>query len=84
MNNPELAIEYENTGLWLYDIPVLPHNEWCSRCAEKLEAVNTVSFQIERNEKMTLQFEYHKECVIEALNELRNQQIQENTLLKTA
>lgn len=84
MNKYELASEYGKTGQWLHDIPVHSPNEYCSRCAMRLGTMNPISFEIQRNDKMTLRFEFHKECVIEALNELRGQQSPNETLLKTA
>lgn len=83
MNKYELANEYGKTGLWLHDIPVHSPNGYCSRCAKRLGTMNPISFEIQRNDKMTLKFEYHKECVIKALNELRDQQSPNETLLKT-
>lgn len=70
MNNIELAEEYGKTGEWLHDIPVHHPNGWCSKCHELLGTLYTVSFKIQRLDMMDLQFEYHPECILKALNKL--------------
>lgn len=70
----ELIFEYGEKGFWLYDNPVHQPNNYCSKCGKKLETIEPVSFRIERHEMMTLEFEYHLKCVIDAVNESRDEE----------
>ena len=82
MNNIQLAKEYAQTGEWLYDIPVIHPNGWCSKCHERLETLFTVSFMIQRYNMMDLQFQYHPECILKALNKLPQLEDHRKHLLK--
>jgi len=71
MKISELAIRYGNTGKWVDDNPVCDPNYWCSMCGKRLYSLVSVRFTINRFNKKDLDFEYHTECVIEALNEFK-------------
>lgn len=66
--NQELVELYFKSEMWMHDIPVNDINYWCSRCKERLGGAEKVSFTVSNVLWKPFRFEYHKECVKEALN----------------
>ena len=64
---PDLMEEYAESRLWKHDIPVHQPNYYCSRCAERLLAFDSLKLIVLQVDNMPLEFEYHEACVINRL-----------------